>query len=70
MCGAALFHLASAEEMYFVQQKVDCILWLIEFKSYSHVYEKFNHVNELCESIARVAECVNQYNAHHYLVKN
>jgi hypothetical protein len=27
-------------------------------------------VNELCESIARVAECVNQYNAHHYLVKN
>jgi hypothetical protein len=35
---------ASVEEMFPVRQKVDCVLWLVELKSYTRVRPKFNQL--------------------------
>jgi hypothetical protein len=37
-------HFASLEGMFSLRQKVDCILWLAELKSYTCVRHKFNQV--------------------------
>jgi len=37
-------HFASDEEMFSIRQKVDCILWLAELKSYTCIQCNFNQV--------------------------
>jgi hypothetical protein len=49
---------ASVEEMFSVRQKVDCVLWVAELKSYSHLRHKFNQVCQkqtapFCRSVMR-----------------